>query len=408
MKKLLIFPLFIICYLLLAAPSGAAEQLEPGGTPENCYVCRDRKWYLASDDGTCPKDKEIKECKKDDESTFGGCTGGVVVVGETCESTQEDKLGVSEGKSLFSPDNAAKLIPYGETGANVSDEELSAKYFSDISKPRGDASIDPKCNAKGITNPLEFLVNLFKTIGRLLGFGIGVTQTIYTADSNAPTACAGEQTPAEFNRGTRDLIDSLNPAGINPFRNISGIPSAINIQSQELKDLIKSASEATDVPMPLLMAFSRTEAGGTFGYTPKDVGLFSTDQWWTTASPDVIRKGYCYNTCEDSSLGCLGQDVRGAMQFEERTWNSYIPQVKDFLKQDDSYTPNRCNLRDVFFGAAAKIKQDAGPSLSWNEVTVRRVAGAYCGGNCAPSAACGPDYCSNVWNLYQSYLSTQP
>lgn len=188
---------------------------------QQCYVC-DTNWRLSSGDGTCPKDKkpeDIPECKNSDEDSFGGCQGGEAVAGEKCgKPAEEDKLS-TQGRGLFSPDNCAKLIPYGEAGiygeagTNVSDEGKCAESFEAISNPAGEIPLDKECKDAGVTNPLAALFKFFSDLlARLFKGGIGTVQTIYTAGSDAPTKCAGEQTPEEFNRGVEDLEDSLAPA----------------------------------------------------------------------------------------------------------------------------------------------------------------------------------------------------
>ncbi len=208
MKTLLLpslLGLFLVaCFLFLAVPTAQAQQ---------CYVC-DTNWRLASNTGECPKEKkpdEIPGCKNSDDSTFGGCTGGDAVAGEKCgAAAEEDKLGTA-GRGLFSPDNCAKLIPYGETGVNVSDEGKCAEFFEAISNPAGEIPLDAECKAKGITNPLEFLIGLFKKLANLFKGGIGTFQTIYPSGEEAPSAC-GDDVPQEFDKGAKDLEDSLVPA----------------------------------------------------------------------------------------------------------------------------------------------------------------------------------------------------
>lgn len=413
MKHLLFTSLLVLS--LFTSDAHAAEEAVPGGTPENCYVCRDRKWYLASDDGTCPKDKEVKECKKDDESTFGGCTGGNAVVGETCESTQEDKLGVSEGKSLFSPDNAAKLIPYGETGIDVSNEAKSAEFFENSSKPfvptpTPQASADNSRPVLGINISAIFqdLVNRFGEFFALLfKGGIGTFQTIYTLGANPPKLDS-DDVRGEFNRGARDLKASLLPANPNPLRDTTASVSFKQIKSDSLKTVISKAASGQCVPGELLMAISQREAGHVFGYSDEEVELFSTTGWQKT-NPDKLWRGYCYNTCDEPGSNCSGQNVMGPMQFEFNTWRGLLPEIRAAIQAEfgeDVEEPDRCNLRDSIVGAAVKIKRDsqtgAGQCSNWDKQTVEdKVANRYC--QCSDTANCGVNYCSSVWRLYQEY-----
>ena len=417
---LLVFSLFTFHFLLFASTVKAAEQMEPGGVVERCYVC-DTTWRLASGDGTCPKDKEIKECKKDDDTTFGGCTGGGAVAGEICETSKEDKPGVSEGRSLFSPDNAAKLIPFGDSGKfDVSNAGKVAEFFENSSKPfvptpTPQASADNSRPVLGINISAIFqdLVNRFEEFfARLFKGGIGTFQTIYVMGANPPRLDSGD-VPAEFNRGTRDFKDSLLPANPNPFQDTSANVFFKEVKSDSLKDIISKAADGRCVPTELLMAISQVEGGHAFGYSGEEVAKFTTPRWQDTASAAEKQRGYCYNTCAQSNSGCVpGDNVMGAMQFNLGTWNEILPEIKNVLAQEFNYTdePDRCNLRDSIVAASVKIKRDSGTAqnqcTAWDENTVKnKVARAYCG-SCAAGAGCGVDYCGNVCNLYQSYSSS--
>ncbi|MEK7521332.1 MAG: hypothetical protein AAB599_00820 [Patescibacteria group bacterium] len=402
--------LFTFHFLLFTSTALAAVDSNAGEGSPVCYVC-DTTWRLASGDGTCPKDKEVKECKNSDESTFGGCRGGDAAAGEICgAAAEEDKLGIGAGKSLFSIENAQKLIPYGERGNPITDEQSSAEFFDKSSKAYGDNTVDPKCKEQGITNPLDFLVKIFEAIGRLFGHAIPVFQTIYVGNIPAPTACAGDKTSEEFNRGTKDFKDSLLPANFNPLRDTSAHVSFKGIGSDTLKEIVSNAADGQCVPSELLMAISQVEGGQAFDYSNEEVAKFTTTGWQDTASASEKQRGYCYNTCDQAGSGCApGDNVMGAMQFNWGTWQPLIPDIKKVLEAKFTYTGDvdRCNLRDSFVAAAVKIKRDSGTLQgqcnSWDENTVKnKVARSYCG-SCASGDACGVNYCSNVWNLYQSY-----
>lgn len=210
-----------------------------------------------------------------------------------------------------------------------------------------------------------------------------------------------------------DTERSLTPEGISFSRYPVSFPgSIINIQSTKLKQIFLDASQVQCVPLGLLLAISQRELESTFGFTEEQVEKFSTNNWQNTMT-DVERDLVsCKNTCS-VAVGCLpGDDVQGPMQFEIKTWNPLVNDIKTVLEQKygikpDEYTPDRCNLRDAIIGAAIKIKRASSPEADcdgWSKETVYKVSTDYCGaGACEGKKACGVDYCGEVWKNYQSY-----
>lgn len=325
----------------------------------------------------------------------------------------------SGGKDLFNCQNQANLTPYGDKSTECKDESQAAESFEKISSPFSpNGTTSTVSNPCGSGNVFEALVKQFKEFwARFFKGVIGTGQTVFTAGENIPKPCV-DKAPDESNRSVQAIKRTLLPAGVNPNRITSGNASAININAQSLRDIINTASSVTNVPAELLMAISQTEAPGAFGYSEDDVKFFSSDGWWSTASYDKLRQGYCYNTCEDPAAGCPGSNVVGAMQFEIGTWDPLLEDnkktgaagIKSVLASSFGSTtfPNRCNLRDSIVAAAVKIREDSQNSSVWDENTVKyKVAQPYCG-SCQPSRACGPDYCGNVWRLFNSYKNLQP
>lgn len=177
------------------------------------------------------------------------------------------------------------------------------------------------------------------------------------------------------------------------------------IKSPVLQGIFIDAAQRACVPPELMLAIAQREAGGSFNYTDAQVAQFTTPGWWLTASDEELRQGYCYNTCADASLGCIGSDVQGIMQFERGTFNGYIDRVREVV----GHEPNRCNAKDVIYAAAFKIKDNSGTGAGvcsgWSDGAVRQVAGRYCGGDCVDSSACGRGYCEDVLQKYKNYLS---
>lgn len=197
-----------------------------------------------------------------------------------------------------------------------------------------------------------------------------------------------------------------------PYRYVSPIPpSAIEPECVDLITMIENTAEAHCVPPAILLAISRMEASGVWGWSCEEVVFFSTDHWWGGASQALLDRGYCYDTCARTGL-CSGTTVMGPMQFEENTWRGVMPGYDLW---------DRCRLDLSLIAAAKKIKGNSGTGPSdcgpWDEATIRYVAYRYCGScgtygcqlnpdpNDSCSPACGYDYCSNVWYLYQQYES---
>ena len=220
----------------------------------------------------------------------------------------------------------------------------------------------------------------------------------------------------------------------------SGIfpPSTIPPNSADLMTIINEVAADKCVPTAMLMAISKFEAGGVWGWEDEEVAFFSQDRWWEGATSEQLRQGYCYDTCQEPDNDCAiitdadgnrrETTVYGPMQFEEGTWSGIMGGMDPM---------NRCRLDLAIEAAAIKIKgnaSDCPPSYcivddsancsSWSEQTVRYVARRYCGscglGGCINpanppnecDAACGGevngvkvDYCENVWLSYYQYAN---
>lgn len=210
-----------------------------------------------------------------------------------------------------------------------------------------------------------------------------------------------------------DTERSFTPEGISFSRYPVSFPdSAISIQSTKLKEIFLKASETQCVPIGVILAISRRELDKTFGYSDQEVEHFSSNEFPKNATYNDLLRVSCTNTCELISGCAPGDDVRGPMQFEEKTWNGHIATIKSALKQEysvpDEYIPDRCNLRDAIIGAAIKMKANSGTGGDecslWTDTTVRQVAEGYCGkGACSDHPACGVGYCDAVTNLYHRY-----
>lgn len=199
-------------------------------------------------------------------------------------------------------------------------------------------------------------------------------------------------------------------------------PGTIPPGCADLATIINDAATRNCVPPAVLMAISRMEAGGVWGWTCEEVAGRSQDRWWESATPDELKAAYCYDTCAATGLCSPGLTVMGPMQFEGGTWRGIMP---EYVSNNTPYDlMDRCRVDLSFEAAARKVKGNSGTGSdncdAWDEATVRLVAKSYCGscglGGCknpanppnACHAACGGegvDYCENVWLLYEQYAS---
>lgn len=186
-------------------------------------------------------------------------------------------------------------------------------------------------------------------------------------------------------------------------------PGSTIVLNGDLLEYFRSVAKNRCLPLAMLLAISKQEAGGIWTYSKEEVEKFNTDGWWNNATNEEKKRGYCYNTCADPTLGCKSYNVTGPMQFEENTWASLVP-------EDD--TPNhllRCKLDLAVDTAARKLKNDSGTGadecINWGEATVRKTALRYCG-YCDGRRACtdpyGNVYCDLIWGYYQEYLKQYP
>lgn len=332
----------------------------------------------------------------------------------TPAQTETEKHGTQSIESFYNSDACSALTTPGEK-VDCSKSDKVATFYDDISTTDTAPGKEEKGPCGTSSNIAETLFKFFsQPFAFLMKGSIETGQTTYNANDPIPQPC-GDDIPGKAKQATQNIKDTLLPPNPNPLRDTADAASFKEIRSNALKEIISTASKGRCVPAALIMAISQREAGATFGYSDEQVTRYSTNDWQNSATEKEKQEAYCYNTCANPTVGCLGSDVQGPMQFEKRTWDGLYSQIKSALVADfhvpNEYIPDRCNLRDAIVGAAVKIKQDsktgAGQCTGWDDNTVtNNVAGAYCGGGCVDSSACGVNYCGNVLNLYKSYSAT--
>lgn len=199
---------------------------------------------------------------------------------------------------------------------------------------------------------------------------------------------------------------------------------AIDPVGNSIDDIFVSSAKAYGIPYPFLKAIAATETQ-VLSYQDNEVAQFSDQDWWqgkVDSAPSLkgndplILRGYAYNTCAYMNGACAaGSDVRGAMQFEVKTWGG----VASAIESNVGHPPDRRYVKDVILGAALHIKQKADyydsrfhfsdNPQNWNEQQVKAIARVYCGGNPDADvtvAACrqsGMGYDEVVWRHYLEF-----
>jgi CHAP domain len=175
---------------------------------------------------------------------------------------------------------------------------------------------------------------------------------------------------------------------------ISGNVAKMN--SSQLLNYVNGIGNQLCVPPALMLAEMQREAPGSFNWTDAQYTHYSTEDWWVGNNDTAdLRTGYCYDN---------GSGVFGITQFTLGTFNGYSARVA----QITGHAANRCNAQDAIVAMALKLKADSGTDsktcTNWDQATVFKVAGSYCGNQCVDQEnVCGVDYCGGVYQFYQGY-----
>jgi ribosomal protein S20 len=188
-------------------------------------------------------------------------------------------------------------------------------------------------------------------------------------------------------------------------------PESKIILTGDLVELFRQVAKNECLPLALLMAISKQEAGQIWTWSPEEIEKFSTPNWWESAPQEEKLRGYCYDTCSVwptpcSSVNCdTGESsgyrettVYGPMQFEECTWHYRMPGYK---------LMDRCRLDLAVSAAGKKLHQDGGASTctNWKEDEVLLAIKMYCGS--CNSSSC-PKYCDLVMLWYNEFATKYP
>ena len=179
------------------------------------------------------------------------------------------------------------------------------------------------------------------------------------------------------------------------------------MNSPKMLNFINDTAKKTCVPPSLVLAEMQREAPRAFSWSDADFDMFSGVGWQATPTGSLNKdKGYCYNN---------NAQAMGIMQFLQPTFDHYVPQIPNI---DGHPSPDRCNAMDSIVAGELKIKADSGTSANncngWDQATVYKVAGNYCGDHCTGpcydanpprwcSQQCGTNYCGGVYQFYQGY-----
>ncbi|MBI2267927.1 MAG: hypothetical protein HYU80_00560 [Candidatus Blackburnbacteria bacterium] len=413
--------------LLLIIPSLTQAAVTPGeaGGPI-CYVCDQGYWRKQKGTGECSPNPPT--CKNNDSSTFEGCIGGDSKESGVCDEAflleERDLLNPSSETDLFTDKERMKaMVPYGESvpdcqglSALVNDDKCR-KFWPSIFLPDGETeTLDSAPSPTVSTSPpsgtgglKETLSGLFKFLNLFVGKAGFLN---FPKPPETPFPKIGSDDNAEFRGATRFLIESTLPdMGTYISTGTLTDVSYTQVTSPTLSSIIETAAESQCVPPPLLLAIMHNEARRTFEYTEEEVGFFSTNSWWDSATTEQKNRGYCYDTCALPGSKCKPTDnVKGAMQFNLNTWKGILPEIKNIVSskfgaQVTDEEKERCIVRNSIVAAAIKLKKDAqmgdGQCTNWPDDVILRVANTYHGDSCITNA--GTNYCENVLKTYKSY-----
>lgn len=257
-----------------------------------------------------------------------------------------------------------------------------------------------------VTHPIKFakrfivgaclaFVTCFAVMVALVAFIIMLTGFLLGAD------------PSKMLPGFLQTISNvLDPNyKFTPCSSQSGT-GAQNFASPALVKFAYDTGAKLCVPGNLILAEITREAPQALKWGDGDWFHYTTVGWEGAASIDDQRKGYCFqNTSGAEGIG----------QFIFSTWYGGSPSYADRAGQfNNRGAPgDRCNAEDSIAAMAMKLKSDSGTSstecTNWDQATVFRAAGRYCGNQCVDQeAACGVDYCGGVYAAYLNYASLSP
>lgn len=421
----LLLSLPFLLSLLFPPPASSAVEAGPGG--QVCFVCDKGYWRKLGGDGSCPEKlgSTPPVCKNEASETFEGCSGGDAKEGELCdksflESSIPQEPATSAGEDLFAnPERMQLVIPAGEKVpeckkfSGLIENPECRKFWPNIFLPAGTVeSVEGSPTTSvalpsGTGGPIEAVRGFLQ---RFLNLFIGKSGFLHSPNP-AERPCASESEGISgFQKCSQALVENLVPAtGVSatsttPFQQVN---------SGNMKELIKTVGDGQCVPPALILAIAHTEGYQSLKYSEEEVALFSTDGWWKTATSDQLERGYCFDSCKRRGAYCLATDnVMGATQFNLNTWRGILPQITSAVRSlfgrdvtDDEH--ERCNLQNAVVATAVKIKKDSGTSstecTNWSEDVVRKVALPYHGSTCKRPN--GTDYCEDVVKTYRSYSS---
>lgn len=331
------------------------------------------------------------------------------------ESEEDSFLNLPETKFLEREEFTQRSLPYSQQSNPGFFDKVFGGILGKTSNFR--CVFTPSCNRAEEENITERAMGAIDRTAGEKGFGQSFTPAYKQEESSGESFLDKINI---FKKKVDHIQKSVLPARLSAEDSTSSqrtrFPSsAIDMQSGGMLDWATTVAGRQCVPVNLILSFIKREASFAFSWSDVDFREFSRDGWWIGADLTKLTTGYCYNTCDDPSVGCaVGSDVKGVAQFEIGTWNSILPQVKATLvdmqqipiDSADFYIPNRCNARDAIIGQAILLKQLSGTApnqcTAWNSSIVRGVAGRYCGADCIDVAACGTNYCEEIDGRYEA------
>ncbi|MCR4326614.1 MAG: hypothetical protein NUV52_03090, partial [Candidatus Roizmanbacteria bacterium] len=244
-------------------------------------------------------------------------------------------------------------------------------------------------------------------------------------DTNTMLAAApySQQTSTPGVIGTTTTSPETIIPTVGPGLPLPTNPPLSGDEPQSMDEVVTLASNLTDVSREALIAISKVEAGGAWGYTPEQFSLYNTYGWWQspTLTAAQLRTGYGYDTCSgkapaDSApqlrglqitagAGCANYPdgtisvVMGTMQFNIKTWEGYAGTVQTLL--DLPREADRRVIAESFIGAGLFIKARVNKSKDalWTYEDFIKAAHDYYG-RCIYGI--NGNYCRDVCNNYET------
>ncbi len=185
---------------------------------------------------------------------------------------------------------------------------------------------------------------------RYLGAVRGALDNVFLAKTQRP---GEERPPRDLPPDTLPPEPTVTPP-LSPPPGFTGTCSLCNqtfASTHALKDLLDLVGNTMKVPASVLTGMLRFE-GGNFATAADPYPYNHIFKY-----PDDLINQISQNDGRDPNCAISYAGAVGPCQFMDGAWNTYGSTVNGVLG-NPSYVPDRCNLRDCLYAAAAKMRHD--------------------------------------------------